>query len=125
MSRDKKTYGSIAEKYDRWVDYERTRAPRAHLRRVDPTTPVIPGRSTDMSRTIQAAIGFGIAALILFLAAYAFSTAGYWADHGRDGAQVGYILVGVFLCIAGIGGAIAVWNHNFRVLVRPPSNHHH
>ena len=125
MSRDRATYGSIAQKYDRWVDYEETRAPRARLRRVDPSKPVIPGNNTDMSRTIQAVIGFGIAALILALAGYAFSTASYWAEHGRDGAQVGYILVGVFLCIAGFGGAIAVWNHNFRVLVRRPSSNPH
>ena len=78
-----------------------------------------------MSRTIQALIGFGIAALILALAAYAFVTASYWGSYGRDGAQVGYIVVGVFLSIAGLGGAIGVWNHNFRVLVRPPSSHHH
>lgn len=125
MSRDDKTYSGIARKYDRWAEYERTRAPRARYRRVDPSTPVIPGSSSDMSRTIQAGIGFAIALAILALAAYAFSTAGYWADHGRDGAQTGYTVVGVFLSIAGIGGALAVWNHNFRVLVRPPESHHH
>jgi hypothetical protein len=75
-----------------------------------------------MSRMVGAAIGFGIAVTLLALAAYAFYTSAYWGSFGRDGAQVGYFLAGVFLLIAGAGGALATWNHNFRVLVRS-SNH--
>ena len=78
-----------------------------------------------MSRTIQAAIGIGIGVVLLGLAVYAFMTAAYWGDFGRDGAQTGYMLVGVFLLIAGFGGIAATWNHNFRVLVRPPDDRHH
>jgi len=77
-----------------------------------------------MSRLVFTAIGVGIGFVLLLLAVYAFFTASYWSGFGRDGAAVGYTLVGVFLLIAGGGGIIATWNHNFRVLVRPTSNHH-
>lgn len=77
-----------------------------------------------MSRMVQAAIGFGIAAVILAFAGYAFSAAAYWGSFGRDAAQVGYTLTGFFLLVAGIGGAIATWNHNFRVLAGKRSSEH-
>ena len=73
-----------------------------------------------MPRMIAATIGFGIGAILLALAAYAFFTSAFWGSFGRDGAQVGYFVAGVFLLIAGIGGILATYNHNFRVLVRRP-----
>jgi hypothetical protein len=76
-----------------------------------------------MSRLVFSAIGIGAGVILLLLAAYAFYTASYWAGFGRDGAAVGYVLVGFFLLIAGGGGIIATYNHNFRVLVRPPEHH--
>ncbi len=69
-----------------------------------------------MSRTVHAAIGMGIGVVLLALAGYAFSTSGYWGGFDRDGAQVGYALAGFFLLIAGGGGILATWNHNFRVV---------
>ena len=124
MARDESTYGGISRKFDQWTRNEKVRAPREHLRRVDPAIPYSPQGSSDMNRNVHAAIGFGIGALLILLAAYAFYTAGYWGSYGRTGASTGYTLVGVFLSIAGFGGIAATWNHNFRVLVRPPESHH-
>jgi hypothetical protein len=76
-----------------------------------------------MSRTVFAAIGIGIGILLLALSGLAFRSASYWAEFGRDGAAVGYTLVGIFLLVAVRGGIVATWNHNFRVLTRPHSSH--
>lgn len=122
MSRDEETYGRIRRKYEAWMENEAERPERDHLRRVDPYQPEPQGNS-DMSRMVTAAIGFGIGAMLLALAAFAFYTAGEWSEFGRDGAQTGYTLAGVFLTIAGVGGIIATWNHNFRVLTRRPTHH--
>jgi hypothetical protein len=121
VSRDEATYGRVREQYDAWVDSEANRPERDRLRRTDPYSPKPRGNS-DMSRLVFAGIGIGIGVVLLALSAYAFYTASYWAGFGRDGAQVGYILVGIFLLIAGIGGIAATYNHNFRVLVRPPTH---
>lgn len=124
MSRDERTYGKIRQKYDAWVTAEADRPSREHLRRVDAYIPVAQG-SSDMSRTIYAAIGIGIGVVLLGLAGYAFYSANYWGSFGRDGAQTGYTIVGFFLTVAGVGGILATWNHNFRVLVRRSQGGHH
>ena len=117
MSRDSKTYGKVSDQYDAWVEAESNRAQRDRLRRVDIISPPKSG-SSDMSRMVHAAIGIGIGVVLLALAAYAFYSASYWGSFGREGAQTGYTLTGLFLLIAGIGGILATWNHNFRVLAR-------
>lgn len=122
MSRDPSTYGQVRRQYDEWVESEENRPRRDRLRRVDSHVYLPPG-SSDMSRTVFAAIGIGIGVVLLGLAGLAFRSASYWSDFGRDGAAVGYTLVGVFLVIAGAGGIIATWNHNFRVLTRTHSSH--
>jgi len=122
VSRDPKTYGSISKKFDAWTASEEARPERDRLRRVDVYSPP-PQGSTEMSRMVAASIGIGIGVVLLALAAYAFYTASYWASFERDGAQVGYTLAGVFLLIAGVGGILATWNHNFRVLVSPSEHH--
>ena len=76
-----------------------------------------------MSRNVFAAIGIGIGVILLALSAFAFYTASSWAAFDRDGAAVGYTLVGIFLLIAGAGGIVATWNHNFRVLTRANPTH--
>lgn len=116
MSRDPQTYGTIRQKYDEWITLERNRPEREHLRRTETYLPPPREGNPDMSRTIATVIGVGIGVMLLALAMYAFRTASFWADAGRDGAQVGYILIGVFLLIAGGGGIAATINHNFRVL---------
>jgi hypothetical protein len=124
VSRDERTYGTVREKYDSWVEAERVRTPRDYLRRTDSDSHSPHARGdSDMSRLVFAAIGFGIGIILLALSGYALYTASYWGSFGRDGAQVGYTMVAVFLLIAGAGGIAATYNHNFRVLVRPPSHH--
>ena len=77
-----------------------------------------------MGRTVFAAIGIGIGAILLLLAIFAFVTAANWGALDRDGAAVGYTVVGFFLTLAGIGGILATYNHNFRVLTRSEGGHH-
>jgi hypothetical protein len=77
-----------------------------------------------MGKTVYAAIGFGIGALLLLLAVWAFTVAAKWSGLDRDGAATGYTLVGVFLVISGVGGIIATWKHSFRVLARGRSPSH-
>jgi hypothetical protein len=76
-----------------------------------------------MARLVVASIGIGTGVILLALAGFAFYTANYWASFGRDGAAVGYTLVGFFLLVAGGGGALATWNHHFRVLRRSDHTH--
>ena len=123
-ARDESTYSSVARKYDDWVETESSRPARDYLRRVDSTF-IAPQEASEMSRTVQAAIGIGIAVLLLILAALAFRTAAFWGNLGRDGAATGYTLVAFFLCVAGFGGIAATWNHNFRVLTRTGGSSHH
>lgn len=116
--RDRDTYGKIAREFDRWSDEETRRPERERV--LHPQTTYTPAsQGPDMGRLVFAAIGGGIALLILLLAVLSFLAAASWSGFARDGAATGYTVVGVFLTIAGIGGALAVWNHNFRVLTRP------
>jgi hypothetical protein len=122
MKRDDETYGRIADQYDRWVEDEAQRPERKRV--VAPPQPYAPKpQAPDMSRLVFAAIGIGIALLILVLAAISYAAAIHWAGLHRDGASTGYAVVGAFLTIAGVGGLLSTWNHNFRVLTRPPASH--
>lgn len=118
MSRDEKTYAGIRQRFDDWTEYEASRHERDHLRRTDSDLPPPREGNPEMSRMVFAAIGVGIGVVLLALSGYAFYTASYWAGFERDGAQVGYTLVGFFLLVAGAGGIAATLNHNFRVLAR-------
>jgi hypothetical protein len=121
MNRDPGTYGSIARRYDEWVEI---RASRPALERVlPPPLPYTPEpQNTDMGKNVSAAIGVVIGLLLLALAALSFHSAYVWAELARDGAATGYTVVGIFLAIAGLGGIIATLNHNFRVLA-PGARH--
>lgn len=72
-----------------------------------------------MSRILPAVIGIGIGVALLLLAVASFAKAATWGGLGRDGAQVGYTLIGIFFVIAGGGGIAAILNHQFRVLADP------
>ena len=122
MKRDPTTYAKIRDQYDEWIQAEARRPRRAYLRRVDSSYSPPSESDSEMSRMIAATLGFGIGAVLLALSAYAFYTSSVWGGFGRDGAQVGYFVAGLFLFIAGIGGVLATWNHNFRVLVNRPSH---
>ncbi len=76
------------------------------------------------SRPVAILAGFGAGLTLLALALYAFSVATRWANVARDGAQVGYAIVGIFLTVAGIGALAATWNHNFRLPKQQASGHH-
>ncbi len=121
--RDEDTYGDVSDRYDEWVEIEKNRPAPPRVRSDKPYVHQ-PYESSDMGRTVFAAIGIGIGLVLLVLAVLAFLTAGRWADFGRDSAVVGWSVVGVFLLIAGFGAIISTWNHNFRVLTRTGGSHH-
>jgi hypothetical protein len=124
MKRDENTYESVGDKFDEFAEIKSAR-PEPEPRGLPPQRPYAPPQQdSDIGRTIFAAIGIGIGIILLILAIVAFVTAARWSDLDRSGAAVGYTLVGFFLTIAGVGGIIATYNHNFRVLVRPPGPHH-
>lgn len=122
MERDESTYGGVRKRYEEYVDLQQSRpVPERTLPAQKPYTPY--HEDSDMGRYLFAAIGWGIALVLFALAIWAFITAARWGDYARDGAQVGYTVVGIFLVIASVGGALAIYNHNFRVLTRPPEHH--
>lgn len=125
MKRDENTYGSIGDKFDEYSEIAASKPkPTPPPRGLPPQRPFVPDAHDDPSRKVFAAIGLGLAALLFVLAALSFATAGKWSGLARDGAATGYTLVGIFLLIASIGGGLATWNHNFRVLARPAGSHH-
>ena len=123
MSADRPTYEKVSRKYDEWLQIQASKpvvAPVRSARNLPPPEPM----GSDMGRMVFASIGIGIGVVLLLLAALALSTAMKWSGFGREGAAVGYYLVAFFLTVAGVGGIVSTWNHNFRVLVRPPQHHH-
>ena len=125
MKRDEGTYGRIGKQYDEYTEIAASKPAAAPQRGLPPQRPYVPEpEEADMGRTVFAAIGMGIGALLLLLAVYAFVTASNWAGLDRDGAAVGYTLVGFFLTLAGVGGILSTYNHNFRVLTRVGGDHH-
>ena len=125
MDRDERTYGRIRDKYDEYVDIRASKPERPRpTREVEQRSYTPESGSHDMGRTVFAAIGIGIGFLLLVLSGTAFYAASTWADVGRDGASTGYTIVGFFLLLAGVGGMIATWNHNYRVLAQPGGAQH-
>lgn len=115
MNRDPGTYGSIARRYDEWVEHRASRPPLPRV--IPPPLPYTPQpQNTDMGKNVSAAVGVLIGLLLLALAALSFHSAYVWAELERTGAATGYTVVGIFLTIAGLGGIVATLNHNFRVL---------
>lgn len=77
----------------------------------------------DMGKMLGTAAGVGIGLVLLVLAVLSYRNAGWWNGMGRDGATVGYTVVGFFLTVAGIGAVLATLNHNFRVAGAPGGHH--
>jgi hypothetical protein len=124
MKRDEGTYGRIGKQYDEYSEIAASK-PVAAPRALPPQRPYVPAtEEADMGRTVYAAIGIGLGLLLLLLAVISFVSAAKWSGLDREGAAVGYALVGFFLTIAGVGGILSTYNHNFRVLVRPGGHHH-
>lgn len=116
MKRDEGTYGRIRDKFEEWEEIQAHRPPPPRVVAPPRTYTPEPATGSDMGKTLFSAIGFGIGAVILLLGVLALANAAKWAGYARDGAAVGYAVVGLFLLISGIGGIAATWNHNFRVL---------
>ncbi|CAN5846871.1 hypothetical protein BH23GEM3_BH23GEM3_17230 [soil metagenome] len=114
-----RTYGTVRNRYDAWSENRPATTPN------DNWTPGGHQQGISMARIIFAAIGVGIGLLLLLLSGFAFWAASSWAALGREPAAIGYVLVGVFLIVAGVGGIAATLHHNFRVLDpnRAPAHH--
>jgi hypothetical protein len=124
MKRDEGTYGRIGKQYDEYSEIAASK-PATAPRGLPPQRPYVPAsQEAEMGRTVFAAIGIGIGAILLLLAILAFATAAKWSGLDRDGAAVGYTLIGFFLTIAGVGGILSTYNHNYRVLTRSGTQHH-
>ena len=125
MKRDNPTYRSVEARYDEYVEIVESKPVLTQERALPPQRPYTPqNERDDMGKTVVAGIGFGIGALLLLLAVWAFVVAAKWSGLDRSGAAVGYTLVGLFLVLSGAGGIIATWNHNFRVLTRTGPHSH-
>lgn len=125
MNREKDTDGrwkqSVGERYQGWRAENPAQPSESALSFRDGLP--VPELSEEAGRVVFTAIGVGIGLLLLVLAATAFHASGTWREIGRDGASVGYFLVFCFLTIAGLGGIIASYNHNYRVMTRSGGDH--
>lgn len=81
------------------------------------------GGGGGMGRMVLMGIGAVTGLVLLALAGLSFVNAAKWGDYARDGAALGYTLVGFFLTLAGIGALLATWNHNFRVVGGAAAHH--
>jgi len=108
------TFGTVRGRYQDWFGA----GDRGFLpgRAVGDDDNVRPGSGGggEMSKMVLLAIGVGLGFTLLALAALSISNAVAWGGIARDGAAVGYSLVGFFLIIAGLGAIFATWNHLFR-----------
>jgi 4-amino-4-deoxy-L-arabinose transferase-like glycosyltransferase len=114
------TFETVRSRYDEWSRNRPHPAPAEW-------SPSGHQPNSSMPRSIFAAIGVGLGLLLLLLSAISFWRAWRWADFGREPAAIGFIVVGAFLVVAGVGAIAAVLNHTFRVLSpdRPSSQAHH
>lgn len=111
------TYAKVHAKFEEWEDNR----PPPRRRRFVPSRALV---SEGVERAAYAAVGIGISLLLLLLSATAFYAAYTWAGIARNGALVGYTVVGFFLLVAGLGGAIATWNQVYRLPNQRPAAHH-
>lgn len=118
-----RTFGTVRARYQDWFG--------SGGRRPLPGRTISEGRHDsdsqasggDMSKMIGTATGVGIGIVLLVLAAISYRNAGWWNGMGRDGATVGYAVIGFFLTVAGLGAVLATLNHNFRVAGTPGGHH--
>jgi len=115
------TFGTVRGRYKDWFGAgDRGFLPGRNVGNDDYERPGAGGG--EMSKMVLLGVGVGLGVMLLALMALAFTNAGRWAAIDRDGAAVGYSLVGFFLTIAGLGAIVATWNHLFRAAGR--SAHH-
>jgi heme A synthase len=96
-----RTFETVRERYQEWSQ-NRPPEPKADW------TPSGLEPGSPMPRIVFTAIGVGTCAVLLVLAAISFWRAYWWADAGREAATIGYVVIGAFLLVAGIGGMAAV-----------------
>lgn len=113
-----RTFDTVRARYKDWFGKERRPLPGRDVWDGSEYWDTEPSGG-EMSRMVLMGIGLVVGLVLLGLAALAFVTAAAWNGYARDGAFVGYMLVGFFLTIAGVGCIAATWNHNFRVVNRP------
>jgi hypothetical protein len=119
-----RTFDTVRARYDAWAQ---NRPPRPVEDYSDWSPRREPETELSMGKIILTAIGVGIGVILLVLAALSFWAASQWSAMDREPAAVGYIVVGCFLIVAGVGGILATLNHIFRVLDpnRRPAHGHH
>lgn len=120
MKNDSSSHRAVSQKFDEFQEIRPTPPPgkRAYSHGAETALLMV------TSRPVAVIVGFGVSLLVLALAAYAFSAAVAWAGVNRAGARVGYTIVGFFLTLAGTGGLLATWNHNFRLPKQQAPAHH-
>lgn len=111
------SYKSVSDRFDSWSAANPRPKSKSALGFPDVNIP------EGVIRAIALAVGLGVGALLLVLAATAYYASATWSAIDRSGAGLAYALVGVFLTIAGLGAALGTLNHIFRVL-RSPGGHH-
>ena len=111
------TYGSVKDRFDSWSAANPRPKSRSALGIPEIDIP------EGVVRTFALAVGLGTGALLLGLAGIAYYASGTWAEVDRSGSALAYLLVGIFLTIAGLGASLGTLNHVFRVL-RAPGGHH-
>ncbi|HEV3048821.1 MAG TPA: hypothetical protein VGX50_00850 [Longimicrobium sp.] len=110
------TFGTVEGRYQKWSE--------ANPRRRGPSAIKIPEMSDAVEKTVGMAVGFGMGALLLLLAAVAATAAASWARADRSGAAVAYSITTFFLLLAGLGALAATYNHVFRIIPGRAPEHH-
>jgi hypothetical protein len=120
MKNDSSSHRAVSQKFDEFQEIKPTppAGKRAYSHGAESALLMV------TSRPVAVVVGFGVSLLVLALAAYAFSAAVSWARVDRSGARVGYTIVGFFLTVAGVGGLLATYNHNFRLPKQGAPAHH-
>ncbi len=121
MKNDSSSHRAVSQKFDEFQEIKPTPPPgkRAYSHGAETALLMV------TSRPVAVVVGFGVSLLLLALAVYVFSAAMAWSGVDRSGARVGYTLVGFFLTVAGTGGLLATWNHNFRLPNKQQAPAHH
>lgn len=110
------TFGTVEGRYQKWSE--------SNPRRRGPSALKVPVMSDAAENMVGMAVGFGMGALLLVLAATAATAAASWARVDRSGAAVAYSVATFFLLLAGLGALAATYNHVFRIIPGPAPDHH-
>jgi len=119
MNRDNDTYRTVADRHKGWSDANprpRSRSALSNFR--------IPQPDDNVEKAIGTALGFGVGAFLLLLAAVTFTASRSWGAIDRSGAAVAYAIATFFLLLGGLGGIAATANHLFKVIPGEAPHHH-